>query len=218
VPTATWTNDQAALPARLSGDRACGRSRGIVAGTLRSSAKLSALALGGALVLGACVEPPQRGDGNAGRGAKASDEGPDGPKRTATIPADGWNERIAWRGLDEGLREAAQTGMPLMMVVHTSWCGNCQKLKRTFNNDRTLEQLSEQFVMVHVDQEEFPEAMLYGPDGQYIPRVMFLDEDGNVDQRLQNPNRPHQHRYFYTPQEDLVATMRQALDRHGNKS
>ncbi len=190
--------------------------------TLRSSATLLTLGLtlAGALTLSACVEPPQRGDGSQARSKaeQGADSNPSGPKRTATIPADGWNERIAWRSLDEGLREAAQTGMPLMMVVHTSWCGNCQKLKRTFNSDTNLERLSEQFVMVHVDQDQFPEATLYGPDGQYIPRVMFLDEDGNVDQRLQNPNRPTRYRYFYTPQEDLVATMRQALDQHGNKS
>lgn len=183
--------------------------------TLPSPAKL--LALGGALALslGACVEPPQRGDGSEARSTKTEAAA---PKRTATIPADGWNDRIAWRGLDEGLREAKQSGMPVMMVVHTSWCGNCQKLKRTFNSDANLEQLSEKFVMVHVDQDAHPEATLYGPDGQYIPRVMFLDQDGNVDQWLQNPNRPSRYRYFYTPQEDLVATMRQALDRHGNKS
>ncbi len=179
-------------------------------------------ALVGALAfvqLAAC-EPPQRAGGRADSQAKTSagEAAPAGPKREATIPADGWNERIAWRGLDEGLAESKKTGMPVMMVVHTSWCGNCQKLKRTFNSDPNLERLSEEFVMVHVDQDEHPEVTLYGPDGQYIPRVMFLDDDGNVDQWLQNPNRPQKYRYFYTPQEDLVATMRQALDRHGNKS
>ncbi|MFO7565369.1 MAG: thioredoxin family protein [Enhygromyxa sp.] len=189
-----------------------------------SPAKLSALALGGAVALaqlGACVEPPQRGDGSGDARAVATDSTsstPNTAKRTATIPADGWNERIAWRGLDEGLREAKQAGMPVMLVVHTSWCGNCQKLKQTFNGDPNLERLSESFVMVHVDQDVHPEATLYGPDGQYIPRVMFLDQDGKVDQRLQNPNRPSRYRYFYTPQEDLVATMRKALDRHGKES
>jgi protein-disulfide reductase (glutathione) len=161
----------------------------------------------------ACVEPP--GDQ---RGAQAEDQSPPtGPKREATIPADGWNDDIAWRGLDEGLTEAKQSGMPIMMVVHTAWCGNCRKLKPSFA-DEQLERLSERFVMVHVDQDEHPEATLYGPDGSYIPRVMFLDADGNIDQRLQNPNRPGRFRYFYTPQEDLVATMREALERHGNKT
>jgi protein-disulfide reductase (glutathione) len=183
--------------------RSFGQNRDMFA-TLRPAAKLVALLA--FVPLGACVEPPRRASNG------------DPPERKATIPADGWNERIAWRGLDEGLEEAKQAGMPVMMVVHTSWCGNCQKLKQTFNSDAKLEQLSDNFVMVHVDQDRHPEATLYGPDGQYIPRVMFLDKHGNVDQRLQNPNRPNRYRFFYTPQEDLVATMRQALDRHGNKS
>lgn len=163
----------------------------------------------------ACIEPPQRNGANDTE-AKQTPTAP-ANKRQATIPAAGWNDQIAWRGLDEGLREAKLANMPVMLVVHTEWCGNCQKLKSTFK-DTQLASLSEQFVMVHVDQDAQPEATLYGPDGQYIPRVMFLDPNGNIDQQLQNPNRPDRFRYFYTPQEDLVATMREALDRHGNKS
>jgi protein-disulfide reductase (glutathione) len=169
------------------------------------------------LVMSGCIEPPQR-EGEPDTAAATDELAPTGPKRQATIPADGWNDDIAWRSLDEGLKEAKSSGMPVMMVVHTQWCGNCQKLKTTFNADAKLAQLSERFVMVHVDQDANPEVALYGPDGQYIPRVMFLDTDGNVDQNLQNPNRPSRFRYFYQPQEDLVATMRQALDRHDNKS
>jgi protein-disulfide reductase (glutathione) len=175
-------------------------------------AKRVRMALAAALVLvsiPACIEPPDRSD--RADGAPATD-----PKRKATIPAAGWNDDIAWRGLDEGLRESQQSGMPLMLVVHTEWCGNCQKLKPSFGGKR-LEQLSEQFVMVHVDQDAHPEVTLYGPDGEYIPRVLFLDANGNIDQQLQNPNR-ERYRYFYTPKDDLVATMREALDRHGNKS
>lgn len=185
-------------------------------------AAISSLSL--LLSIGACVDPPAReGDHHDGDDAHADHEddhefGPAGPKRQATIPADGWNDAIAWRGLEEGLKEAKTSGMPVMMVVHTEWCGNCQKLKTTFNANAKLAQLSERFVMVHVDQDAHPEAALYGPDGKYIPRVMFLDANGNVDQDLQNPNRRNRYSYFYTPQEDLVATMRQALDQHGNKS
>lgn len=173
------------------------------------------------LAMSACIEPPPReGEPDGAEARPDADElaPPTGPKRQATIPANGWNDAIAWRGLEEGLKEAKTSGMPVMMVVHTDWCGNCQKLKTTFNADAKLAQLSERFVMVHVDQDAHPEVALYGPDGQYIPRVMFLDTNGNVDQGLQNPNRPSKYRYFYTPQEDLVATMRQALDQHGNKS
>ncbi|PRP90783.1 Thioredoxin [Enhygromyxa salina] len=167
------------------------------------------------LASSAC-EPPERAV--KGHGPEAAGETPSAPKRVATVPAEGWNEDIAWRGLEEGLAEAKQTKMPVMMVVHTTWCGNCQKLKRTFNSDADLARLSEQFVMVHVDQDAHPEVTLYAPDGDYIPRVMFLDSDGNIDKQLQNPNRPNRYRFFYTPKEDLTATMRLALDQHDNKS
>lgn len=178
---------------------------------------LFVLVLASSSALGGCIEPPDR-EGGARSEAAAPGPGPAGPKREATIPAEGWNEDIAWRGLEEGLAEAARTGAPVMMVVHTAWCGNCKKLKTTFNSDASLVSLSERFVMVHLDQDAHPEATRYGPDGDYIPRVMFLDDKGEIDQGLQNPNRTARFRYFYTPKEDLVATMRRALERHGNKS
>lgn len=164
------------------------------------------LSLGCALP--ACVEPPDRADAVPASTA---------PKRKATIPADGWNDAIAWRGLDEGLAEAAKDQRPIMMVVHTAWCPKCRALKQLFNQDAQLERLSEQFVMIHVDQDVTPAATLYSPDGQYIPRVMFLDAQGKLDESLSNGARSR-FRYFYSPEEDLVAVMREALERHGNQS
>lgn len=179
-------------------------------------------ALASSLVLVACTAPPERaGEGKRdGKATQTKSEAADAPaqKRKATIPADGWNDAIAWRGLDEGLREAKSTDRPIMLVVHTSWCSKCRALKGLFNRDEQLAELSEQFIMVHADQDNVPQATLYAPDGTYIPRVMFLDSDGKLDKELQNPNRSSKFRYFYTPQEDLVGTMREALDRHGNKS
>jgi protein-disulfide reductase (glutathione) len=162
----------------------------------------------------ACVPPPKGEEGASTGEPESSSE----PKRKATIPADGWNDDIAWRGFDEGLSEAKQDQRPVMMVVHTSWCPKCRSLQKVFNEDPQIERLSEQFVMVHVDQDQNPAATLYAPDGQYIPRVMFLDPNGKLDPELRNQGRPNKFRYFYTPQEDLVSTMREALDRHGNQS
>ncbi|MFV8750184.1 thioredoxin family protein [Nannocystaceae bacterium ST9] len=173
-----------------------------------------------ALVFAACVlacVPPPEGEASAGSGESERDRAASGPKRKASVPADGWNDDIAWRGFEEGLREAKRDHRPVMMVVHTAWCPKCRALKQVFNEDAQVERLSERFVMVHVDQDQTPEATLYAPDGQYIPRVMFLDSNGKLDPELRNKDRKR-FRYFYTPQEDLVATMREALDRHGNES
>jgi len=164
----------------------------------------------------ACVPPPTADD--AASSNQASPREPSGPKRKATVPAEGWNDDIAWRGFEEGLSEAKQDQRPVMLVVHTAWCPKCRALKQVFNEDDQVERLSEQFVMVHVDQDQTPAATLYAPDGQYIPRVLFLDPNGKLDPELSNRGRPQRFRYFYTPQEDLVSTMREALDRHGNQS
>ncbi len=138
-------------------------------------------------------------------------------KRTATAPANGWGEEIAWRPLTDGLAEAKKERMPLMLVVHTSWCSKCKALKQSAFSSQELRELSEEFVMVNVDQDAEPAALDYAPDGSYIPRVMFLDPEGTLDQQLRNP-RPSRYKYFYMPQDDLVGTMRKALERHADDS
>ena len=133
------------------------------------------------------------------------------PRRQATAPAHGYGDQIAWRGLDEGLAEAKALGRPLMLVVHASWCPRCRELKPRFS-DPALVAASERFIMVNLDQDEEPQAHRYGPDGQYIPRVLFLDAQGQVDATLSNASRS-KYKYFYMPQDDLVGLMQQALAR-----
>jgi len=137
----------------------------------------------------------------------------DTPARAATAPANGYGDRIAWRGLDEGLREAAALGRPLMLVVHAAWCPRCKELKRRFF-DPALAAASERFIMVNLDQDAQPEGLRYGPDGQYIPRILFLDPKGQLDATLSNAGRS-KYKYFYSHRDDLVGVMQTALDRHG---
>lgn len=134
------------------------------------------------------------------------------PRRKATAPAHGYGDQIGWRGLDEGLAEARSLGRPLMLVIHASWCPRCRELKPRFS-DPALVDASEQFVMVNLDQDEEPQALRYGPDGQYVPRVLFLDAQGRVDATLSNASRS-KYKYFYMPQDDLVGVMQQALARN----
>lgn len=134
------------------------------------------------------------------------------PAATATAPAHGFNDEIAWRKLDEGL-SALEGGAPMMLVVHASWCERCKELRPAFENE-DLEELSKSFVMVNVDQDEVPRALAYAPDGSYIPRVLFFDPDTRaVDPDIRNPRR-QRYLYYYGPTDDLVASMRRALERH----
>jgi protein-disulfide reductase (glutathione) len=151
-----------------------------------------------------CVDAP------AGRGAEGDAEV---SRRTATAPANGFGDAIAWRSLEEGLSEAASDHRPLMLVVHASWCPKCKELKPAFG-DRELVELSERFVMVNVDQDAVPKSLEFAPDGSYVPRVLFVDPaSGQADVELRNDRRTRTV-YYYGPSDDLVGTMKKALSRH----
>lgn len=161
------------------------------------------------LLLGGCIESPGAPREQAGRKRPKP-----APERVATAPAHGWNDDIAWRHLDEGLAEAAKLQRPLMLIVHASWCRSCKALKPSFHDAR-LHDLSEQFVMVNLDQDAEPRSLEFAPDGNYIPRVVFVDPDtGQADPSIYNPRRSDK-RYYYSPQDDIVGAMKKALARHG---
>jgi protein-disulfide reductase (glutathione) len=155
------------------------------------------LSLCGVLVLGACAK---------------EDPPPAGPPRSATADAHGFGESIPWEPLEGALAHAKSDGMPVMLVVHASWCKRCKELKPAFS-DAEIEALSQRFVMVNADQDAQPEALAYAPDGDYIPRIVFISPQGVQDLTLKNEGR-QRHRYFYTPGDDLAGVMRKALSRH----
>lgn len=146
------------------------------------------------------------------KASEPSMEGPTGEPQ-ATAPSHGFGDAIAWRGLEEGLREAAAEGKGMMLLVHASWCSKCKQLKPSFS-EPSLVAASRDLVMVNVDQDEVPQSMIYAPDGTYIPRVLFIGPDGEIVSELKNGQRPRFH-YFYTPADDLVGMMKQAAARYG---
>ncbi|MEM6293000.1 MAG: thioredoxin family protein [Myxococcota bacterium] len=137
---------------------------------------------------------------------------PAGPPRAATAPSHGFGEEIPWEPFDGALAHAKSAGMPVMLVVHASWCKRCKELKPMFADDE-IQKLAQGFVMVNVDQDKEPRSLQYAPDGEYIPRVVFLSPEGVEDLTLTNERRT-KHRYFYTPSDDLAGMMRKALSRH----
>jgi len=163
-----------------------------------------------ALFLPACEGKPSNRVGATAGTAGTADA--TAPSRQATAPAHGYGDKIAWRGLEEGFKEAAALGRPMMLVVHAGWCPRCKELKQRFF-DPAIVEASDQLIMVNLDQDETPEALRHGPDGQYIPRVLFFDAKGQLDADLSNPSRG-KFKYFYTPKDDLAAIMQQALERH----
>jgi thiol-disulfide isomerase/thioredoxin len=132
----------------------------------------------------------------------------------ATAPSNGFGDTIAWRKFGDALALAKNEQRPLMLVVHASWCSRCKELKPTFR-DNELVEISRKFVMVNVDQDLVPQSKEFGPDGDYIPRVVFVDpKTGQADASLKNERR-RRNFYFYTPRDDLKGVMKKALARYG---
>ncbi|XP_065834831.1 thioredoxin domain-containing protein 12-like [Oscarella lobularis] len=125
--------------------------------------------------------------------------------------AKGWGDEIAWRTLNDGLVEAKESQKPLMLLIHKSWCGACKALKPQFADSEEIRTLSEQFVMVNVQDDEEPKDPKYAPDGSYIPRILFLDSNGEVKRNINNAENNPSYKYYYSDPHQITAMMKSAL-------
>lgn len=105
-----------------------------------------------------------------------------------------WNgAEIAWREVGPGIRESTQTGKPVVMLFHASWCGSCRRY-RTVWKDPGVVAASKNFVMILVDVDQDPDANgAFSPDGTYVPRTIFYTAEGDVmkDVAGKDPEYPH---------------------------
>ncbi|XP_075217204.1 thioredoxin domain-containing protein 12-like isoform X2 [Lycorma delicatula] len=86
----------------------------------------------------------------------------------------GFGREISWRFFEMGLAEAKSQNLPIMMIFHKSWCSACKALKPQVAASTEIRDLSKQFIMINVADDEEPHDAKYAPDGAYIPRILFL--------------------------------------------
>ncbi len=138
------------------------------------------------------------------------------PVRPAHAGGD-WNDAgIAWRSYAEGVAEAKKDAKPICLVVYTEWCPHCKNYSGVFHDAKVVE-LAKKFVMIRLDQDQNKDVLKdFGPDGQYIPRTMFLSAEGKLDPDLRAPREVY--RYFYDEAKaegssGVLAGMQRALDK-----
>ncbi|XP_060085660.1 thioredoxin domain-containing protein 12-like [Ylistrum balloti] len=126
--------------------------------------------------------------------------------------ARGWGNDIAWVKLDDGLIQAKKENKPVMLIIHKSWCGACKSLKPKFEASQAIKEVSQEFVMVNAEDDEEPGDSKFTPDGGYIPRIFFLDSDGNVLNDHYNKDGNSQYKYYYYSPDHIVKSMKGVLE------
>ena len=137
---------------------------------------------------------------------------------TARYPAN-WNHgKIEWRPYALGMRDAAKSGKPIVLVFYTDWCPHCHNYSRVFHDPRLVD-ASKHFVMIRVERDSHLDiSQEYDLDGDYIPRTLLLTSRGEVLTELDAGRSDY--RYFldeYEP-DQLLELMQKALERVGPSS
>ncbi|CEF59760.1 Thioredoxin-like fold domain-containing protein [Strongyloides ratti] len=133
----------------------------------------------------------------------------------------GFGEDIDWVSWDNAIELAEQQEKPIFLLVHKTWCHACKSLKKTLessNARKAFKILSKYFIMVNTEDDEEPYEDEYRPDGKYIPRLVFLDKNGDLlEQFINKRGEQKNYKYYYSTPADIVASMKSVLKYYGVK-
>ncbi|CAJ0601659.1 unnamed protein product [Cylicocyclus nassatus] len=119
---------------------------------------------------------------------------------------------IEWVRWDEAIHVAKDLRKPIMLIMLRSRCKFCKRLKSKIGTAAESDEfvaLSKNFVMVNVEDGEVPSDPKYAPDGRYVPRILFLDSDGEP-LLTDNQNRRAK-KYVYAFVAPIADAMKRAL-------
>lgn len=120
---------------------------------------------------------------------------------------------LKWEtSLEAGLKKIKTTRRPGMLIVHRSWCGACRGLKPKFEASKDIEMLSNGFVLISLVDDSQPKEKKYMPDGDYVPRILFINPQGIVMTEVINEEGSTDYKYFYSDAESIARNMKRVLD------
>ncbi|XP_026112801.1 anterior gradient protein 2 homolog [Carassius auratus] len=136
------------------------------------------------------------------------------PKKEKRIPqtlSRGWGDQLIWaQTYEEALFWSRSKNKPLMVIFHLEDCPHSQALKKAFAEDKVIQTLAdEEFVILNLVYETTDKHL--SPDGQYVPRILFVDPSMTV--RADITGRYSNRLYAYEPADMklLLSNMQRAL-------
>ncbi|XP_030057242.1 anterior gradient protein 2-A [Microcaecilia unicolor] len=122
----------------------------------------------------------------------------------------GWGDSLEWvQTYEEALFKSKSSNKPLMVINHREDCPHSQALKKAFSGHKGIQKLAEMFVLLNVIYDPTDKNLLL--DGQYVPKIVFVDPSLVV--RADLPGKYSNHLYTYEPEDmDLLHdNMKKAL-------
>uniref|UniRef100_A0A8C2CV83 Anterior gradient 2 n=1 Tax=Cyprinus carpio TaxID=7962 RepID=A0A8C2CV83_CYPCA len=136
------------------------------------------------------------------------------PKKEKRIPqtlSRGWGDQLIWaQTYEEALFWSRSKNKPLMVIFHLEDCPHSQSLKKAFAEDKEIQKLADdEFVILNLVYETTDKHL--SPDGQYVPRILFVDPSMTV--RADITGRYSNRLYAYEPADMklLLSNMQRAL-------
>ncbi|XP_028252150.1 anterior gradient protein 2 homolog [Parambassis ranga] len=135
------------------------------------------------------------------------------PKTGKRIPqtmSRGWGDQLIWaQTYEEALYWSRSKNKPLMVIFHLEDCPHSLAMKKIFSEDLDIQRtLDEDFVVINLVYETTDKHL--SPDGQYVPRILFVDPSMTV--RADITGRYSNRLYAYEPSDIklLVTNMQKA--------
>ncbi|KAM6421988.1 anterior gradient protein 2 homolog [Rhynochetos jubatus] len=140
---------------------------------------------------------------------KETKETPAKPKLPQTLSR-GWGDQLIWtQTYEEALFRSKHSNSPLMIIHHLDDCPHSQALKKVFAEHKDIQKLAEKFILLNLVYETTDKNL--SPDGQYVPRILFVDPSLTV--RADITGRYSNRLYAYEPSDVslLYSNMQKAL-------
>eukprot|EP00112_Aurelia_sp_Birch-Aquarium-sp1_P009305 Seg2052.5 transcript_id=Seg2052.5/GoldUCD/mRNA.D3Y31 product="Thioredoxin domain-containing protein 12" protein_id=Seg2052.5/GoldUCD/D3Y31 len=125
----------------------------------------------------------------------------------------GFGKEYDWKSYEDGLEACRRSGKPMLLIIHQDWCGSCQRLKPKIAASDDLIKMGKNFVMVNTEEEHVVKRKEFDIDGEYYPKIVFLDNNGEVLKEHWNHGTEHKHvKYYYGEPDELIKSMQKVLD------